>query len=161
MNAKCQFPSESKLGTGRQPFQRAARFVAAAKLGKFPAARNRITKPLSVCVYINVMMKTACATFSLQDNMPFPLPTENNTRNEAATPEQTKKPSKAWGNDWVKLSEVPKDCFSRETHIEYGDTWRNWLKTKLVPVFSIFSWELQGANIFLVAEILTLRAAIN
>lgn len=91
MNAKCQFPSESKLGTGTQPFQRAARFVAAAKLGKFPAARNRITKLLSVYVYINVMMKTVCATFSLQDNMPFPLPTENNTRNEAAAPEHKQK----------------------------------------------------------------------
>lgn len=56
MNAKCQFPSESKLGTGRQPFQRAARFVAAAKLGKFPAARNRITKPLSVYLSMFTLM---------------------------------------------------------------------------------------------------------
>lgn len=112
-----------------------------SKTRKIPCSskqNNKTSTCLSVYVYINVMMKTACATFSLQDNMPFPLPTESNTRNEAAAPEhKQKKNSKAWGNNWVKPSEVPKDCFSRETHVEYGDTWRNWLKTKLVPVFSI------------------------
>lgn len=66
---------------------RATHLVAATNLGKFPAALNNITKSLSVYVYTKVMLSTACTTFSLQGSMPFPLPTENNTRNEAASPE--------------------------------------------------------------------------